>query len=119
MRWMRTKERGLKPHKGNRATTSYCGRRHDCANSRTHQTNPSTPVSDGYYSRLRGYHIPFELSPDEAAAFAQFVERVDYDTCTLFASKYVSYSSRAEADVMWSAVGMAQGQLAEAGFAPR
>jgi hypothetical protein len=76
-------------------------------------------VSNGYYGRLRGYYIPFELSRDEAAAFAQFVKRVDYDTCTLFASKFVSYSCCAEAEVMSSAVGMVQGQLAEAGLAPR
>jgi hypothetical protein len=29
------------------------------------------------------------------------------------------YSGRTEGDVMWSAIRMVQGQLAEAGFAPR
>jgi hypothetical protein len=63
--------------------------------------------------------IPLELPHDEAAALAQFVKRVDYDTCAKFASKFVFYSGRAEADTVWSAIRMVQGQLAEAGFAPR
>ena len=63
--------------------------------------------------------IPLELPRDEAAALAQFVKRVDYDTCVRFASKFVFYSGRTESDTMWSAVRMVQGQLAEAGFAPR
>jgi len=63
--------------------------------------------------------IPLELPREEAAALAQFVKRVDYDTCIRFASKFVFYTGRTEADTMWSAVRMVQGQLAEAGFAPR
>ncbi len=40
-------------------------------------------------------------------------------TSVRFASKFVFYNGRAEADTMWTAVRMVQGQLAEAGFAPR
>jgi hypothetical protein len=63
--------------------------------------------------------IPLELPRNEAAAFSQFVKRIDYDTCARFASKFVFYDGRTESDVMWSAVCMLQRQLAEAGFAPR
>jgi hypothetical protein len=63
--------------------------------------------------------IPFELPHDEAAALAQFVKRVDYNTCTRFVNSTVTYNGRAEGDVMWSAICMLQRQLAEAGFAPR
>ena len=63
--------------------------------------------------------IPLELPHNEAAAFSQFVKRVDYDTCTRFASKFVFYDGRPEGDVMWSAVCMLQRQLGEAGFDPR
>src|SRR5467141_3952358 len=68
---------------------------------------------------LEAITIPFELPRDEAAALSQFVKRVDYETCVRFASKFVFYNGRAEADTMWTAVRMVQGQLAEAGFAPR
>jgi hypothetical protein len=63
--------------------------------------------------------IPFELPPDEAAALAQFVKRVDYETCARFAGLNTTYNGRSEADVMWCAVCFLQRQLAEAGFAPR
>jgi hypothetical protein len=63
--------------------------------------------------------IPLELPRDEAAALSQFVKRVDYETCTRFASVTTTYGGRSEGDVMWSAVCMLQRQLAEAGFAPR
>jgi hypothetical protein len=63
--------------------------------------------------------IPLVLPFDEAGALAQFVKRVDYETCNRFASKNVWYSGRAEGDVMWSAVCRLQRQLADAGFAPR
>jgi hypothetical protein len=63
--------------------------------------------------------IPLELPRDEAAALAQFVKRVDYDTCIRFASVTTTYNGRAEGDVMLSAVCMLQRQLGEAGFAPR
>jgi hypothetical protein len=54
----------------------------------------------------------------ELAGLAQFVKRVDYASCTRFASR-VTYDGRAEGDVIWSAICMLQRQLAEAGFAPR
>ena len=63
--------------------------------------------------------IPLELPPDETAALAQLVKRIDYGTCVRFASPTTTYGLRAEGDVMWSAVCMLQRQLAEAGFAPR
>jgi hypothetical protein len=63
--------------------------------------------------------IPLILPFDEAAALAQFVKRIDYDTCCRFASVCWTYGSRLEGDVMWSAIRLLQRQLAEAGFAPR
>jgi hypothetical protein len=63
--------------------------------------------------------IPLELPRDEALAFAQFLKRINYDTCCRFAAATVTYSGRFEGDVMWSAVCMLQRQFAEAGFAPR
>jgi hypothetical protein len=63
--------------------------------------------------------IPLELPPDEAAAFAQFLKRVDHDTCIKFANRFAFYSGRAEADTVWSAMRMLRGQLAEAGYDPR
>jgi hypothetical protein len=63
--------------------------------------------------------IPLELPRDEAAALSQLVKRIDYDTCSRFASVSTTYSGRWERDVMWSAVCMLQRQLGEAGFAPR
>lgn len=68
---------------------------------------------------LNAITIPLELPPEEATALAQLVKRVGYDDCIRFASKFVFYSGRTEADTMWSAVRMVQGRLAEAGFAPR
>jgi hypothetical protein len=63
--------------------------------------------------------IPLELPHDEAAALSQYVKRIGYEDCAKFASKFVFYSGRTEADTMWSAIRTVQGQLAEAGFAPR
>jgi hypothetical protein len=63
--------------------------------------------------------IPLVLPFDEAAALAQFVKRIDYETCAKFAAVCWTYGNRAESDVMWSAVCLLQRQLAEAGFAPR
>jgi hypothetical protein len=63
--------------------------------------------------------IPLELPRDEAAALAQLVKRIDYETCARFASTTTTYGLRSEGDTMWSAVCMLQRQLGEAGFAPR
>jgi hypothetical protein len=63
--------------------------------------------------------IPLILPFDEAAALAQFVKRIDYDTCARFAAVCWLYNGRSEGDVMWSAICLLQRQLAEAGFAPR
>jgi len=63
--------------------------------------------------------IPLILPFDEAAALAQLIKRVDYDTCVRFASTFVFYSGRTERDTMWSAVCLVQRQLADAGFNPR
>jgi hypothetical protein len=63
--------------------------------------------------------IVLELPNDQAMALAQFVKRVDYDTCVRFASIITTYDGRAECDTMWSALCMLQRALAEAGFAPR
>ena len=63
--------------------------------------------------------IPLELPPNEAAAFSQFVKRIDYDALGRFTSTFVFYSGRTEHDTAWSAVCLVQRQLAEAGFNPR
>jgi hypothetical protein len=64
--------------------------------------------------------IRLELpSPDEAAALAQFVKRIDYDSVGHFTSTFVFYSGRTEHDVAWSAICLVQRQLADAGFNPR
>ena len=64
--------------------------------------------------------IPIDFpSSDEAAALAQFVKRLDYETVNRFASPCITYGGRSEGDVMWSAICLLQGHLAEAGFAPR
>jgi len=64
--------------------------------------------------------IHLDFPEEEAAALAQFVKRVDYDTVQRFAAVCWIYgNNRAEAHVMWSALCLLQRQLAEAGFAPR
>jgi hypothetical protein len=63
--------------------------------------------------------IPVTLPLDETAALAQFVKRVDCDTCCRFAAVCYTYGTRSEGDVMWSAICILQRQLADAGFAPR
>jgi hypothetical protein len=50
--------------------------------------------------------IPLALPEDEAQSLAQFVKRIDYETCVRFASVTWTYGLRAEADVMWSGVGL-------------
>jgi hypothetical protein len=64
--------------------------------------------------------IPIDFpSSDEAVALAQYVKRIGYEDVNKFASPCITYGGRSEAAVMWSAVCLLQGQLAEAGFAPR
>ena len=63
--------------------------------------------------------IPITLPFDETQALAQFVKRVDYDTCCRFAAVCYTYGARSKGDVMWCAICLLQRQLAEAGFAPR
>ncbi len=63
--------------------------------------------------------IPLELPREEAAAFSQFVKRIDYETVGRFAAAAVTYGGRAEHYVMWCALTTLRHQLAEAGFAPR
>ena len=63
--------------------------------------------------------IALRLPDDEALALAQFVKRVDFETCARFASLTVTYGGRSEADTIWCAMNSFQRQLAEAGFAPR
>ena len=63
--------------------------------------------------------IPLELPPNEAAAFSQFVKRVDYDTVGRLTARTVTYGGRTEHDTAWSALQMLRRELAEAGFAPR
>jgi hypothetical protein len=60
-----------------------------------------------------------ELPHSEAAAFSQFLKRVDYDTVGRFAAVAVTYDGRAEHYVIWCAIAMLRHQLAEAGFNPR
>ena len=63
--------------------------------------------------------IPLELPRSEAAAFSQFLKRIDYDTVGRFAAPTVTYDGRAEHYVMWCALTTLRSQLAEAGFNPR
>jgi hypothetical protein len=63
--------------------------------------------------------IPLELPRTEAAAFSQFLKRIDYDTIGRFAAVTVTYDGRAEHYVIWCALTTLRHQLAEAGFAPR
>ena len=64
--------------------------------------------------------IPLDLPRDEATAFAELLKRTSYDDCLRRSNRNKHYSDgRAEADVMWSALRLVEGQFAEAGFAPR
>jgi hypothetical protein len=63
--------------------------------------------------------ISLDMPANELAALAQFVKRVDFNTCKRFASVSTTYDSRSEDDTMWSAVCLLQRQLADAGYAPR
>jgi hypothetical protein len=63
--------------------------------------------------------IPLELPRSEAAAFSQFLKRIDYNTVGRFASVDVTYDGRAEHYVMWCALTTLRHQLAEVGFDPR
>ena len=63
--------------------------------------------------------IPMELPRSEAAAFSQFLKRIDYETVGRFAAVAVTYDGRTEHYVMWCALTTLRHQLAEAGFAPR
>jgi len=64
--------------------------------------------------------IPLDLPRDEACAFAELLKRTSYDHCLRRSNRLKRYpDGREEADVMWSALRMVEGQFAEAGFAPR
>jgi len=60
--------------------------------------------------------IPLELPRSEAAAFSQFLKRIDYDTVGRLAAVTVTYDGRAEHHVIWCALTTLRSQLAEAGF---
>jgi hypothetical protein len=64
-------------------------------------------------------HIPLELPRNEAAAFSQFVKRVDYETVRRFCAVCVTYGGRSEHDTAWAALCMLRRELAEAGLNPR
>jgi hypothetical protein len=60
--------------------------------------------------------ITLHLSRDEAAAFAELLQRTSYEDCLRKAHSPKRYSDgREEADVMWSALRHVDGQLAGAG----
>ena len=63
--------------------------------------------------------IPLSLPSDEATALSQLAKRVGYDDCVRLSSRFDRNDGRAECDVMWSAVNLLRGALAEVGFAPR
>jgi hypothetical protein len=63
--------------------------------------------------------IPLELPRSEAAAFSQFLKRLDYETVGRFAAVRVTYDGRAEHYVIWCALATLRHQLAEAGYNPR
>jgi hypothetical protein len=64
--------------------------------------------------------IPLDLPRDEAVAFAELLKRTSYEDCLRRSNRLKRYSDgREEADVMWAALRLVEGQFAEAGFAPR
>jgi hypothetical protein len=64
--------------------------------------------------------IPIDLPRDEASAFAELLKRTSYEDCLRRSNRLKRYTDgREEADVMWSALRLVEGQFAEAGFAPR
>ncbi len=63
--------------------------------------------------------IPLCLPRNEAVALAQFVKRIDFDTCARFAALTVTYDGPAERNVIWSGVLTLQGALASAGYTTR
>ncbi len=59
--------------------------------------------------------VPLDLPRDEAAAFAELLQRTSYEDCLRRANRLKRYSDgREEADVMWSALRLVEGQLANA-----
>jgi hypothetical protein len=64
--------------------------------------------------------IPIDLPRDEATALGELLKRTSYDDCLRRSNRHKQYSDgREEADVMWSALRLVEGQFAEAGFGPR
>jgi len=64
--------------------------------------------------------IALRLPDDEAMALAQLVKRISYDDCTRLSGRFNRYAgNRLECDVMWAAIHILAGALAEGGFAPR
>jgi hypothetical protein len=56
--------------------------------------------------------VPLDLPRDEATAFAEVLQRTSYDDCLRWANRLKRYSyGRGEADVMWSALRLVEGQL--------
>jgi hypothetical protein len=62
------------------------------------------------------FTVPLDLPQDEATAFADLLQRTSYEDCVRRANKLKHYrDGRAEADVMWAALRLVEGQLL-AGF---
>jgi hypothetical protein len=74
-----------------------------CCEGRNTRSEPNRSSPDMAMADQDAITIPLALPRDEAAALAQFVKRVDYDTCAQFSSRFDHYSGRAEGDVIWSA----------------
>jgi len=64
--------------------------------------------------------VPLDLPTDEATAFAELLLRTSYEDCLRRANRLKRYGDgREEADVMWSALRLVEGQLANAGVRPK
>ena len=55
----------------------------------------------------------------ELTALAQLAKRISYDDCGRLSCRHTTYGLRTEHDVMWAAIAMFRGELAQAGFSPR
>ena len=63
--------------------------------------------------------VRLHMPATQATALAQFVKRLDFETCATFASPCAVYNGVPECDTMWASIDTLRSALADAGFAPR
>ncbi len=64
--------------------------------------------------------VALDLPKDEATAFVELLQRTSYEDCLRRANRLRRYSDgREEADVMWSALRLVEGQIAGARIRPK